>query len=424
MGLIHVIPVNRRRNGKNPEESRRQSTLIYNVPDGEGNHKRVCKRKFMDIFAISKKKIEILAKKKKSGDTVYHDGRGGAHVYKYLDHDLCQIKEHINSIPRDIGHYSRKMSSKEYLSPDLNINRLYEAFKVKYPESRVHRLYYRRVFLRHFPHLSFRRPRTDTCKKCDLYNLQIKGNTRDSPQAKRLLQLHHMKVEKAVECLKKDSEDSCMPGSDVCTLSVDLQQVMFVPNLTHSDMFYMRQLSCYNYGIHIHDTSDAVMCFWHEGVGGRSANNIASCLFKVLNSVPDITSKKKLIVWSDNCSTQNKNRIMIFLYMFLIGCGVYESIEHKYLVSGHSFLACDRDFAVIEKRAKVKKHFVPDDVMNTITTARNKQPFKVVQMKGSYFMDFQQAADMIINTTKVNISSASWIKITTPGVIQIKKDIW
>ncbi|KAJ4443280.1 hypothetical protein ANN_04948 [Periplaneta americana] len=162
MGLIHVIPVNRRRNGKNPEESRRQSTLIYNVPDGEGNHKRVCKR-----------------------------------------------------------------------------------------------------------------------------------NTRDSPQAKRLLQLHHMKVEKAVECLKKDSEDSCMPGSDVCTLSVDMQQV--------------------------------------------------------------------------------------------------------------------------------KKHFVPDDVMNTITTARNKQPFKVVQMKGSYFMDFQQAADMIINTTKVNISSASWIKITTPGVIQIKK---
>ena len=52
---------------------------------------------------------------------------------------------------------------------------------------------------------------------------------------------------------------------------------------------------------------------------------------------------------------------------------------------------------------------------------RLTQSFQVVLMEGNYFLDFQQVADTIINTSKINITSATWIKISTPGVIQIKK---
>lgn len=36
------------------------------------------------------------------------------------------VKEHINSIPREVSHYSRTKSSKYYFSPDLNINWVYK----------------------------------------------------------------------------------------------------------------------------------------------------------------------------------------------------------------------------------------------------------------------------------------------------------
>lgn len=73
------------------------------------------------------------------------------------------------------------------------------------------------------------------------------------------------------------------PNSKITTMAVDLQQVIFVPTLTHSDMFYCRQLSTYNLCVHVGDSNDSYMCTWHEGIAGRGANEIASCLLKVIS---------------------------------------------------------------------------------------------------------------------------------------------
>lgn len=85
---------------------------------------------------------------------------------KYDEVDKTRIKEHILSIPRDVSHYSRARSNKEYLSPELNINRLTTAFNKKFSDNQVSYKYYRKVFLTEFPNLSFRKLRTDTCKTC------------------------------------------------------------------------------------------------------------------------------------------------------------------------------------------------------------------------------------------------------------------
>ena len=120
-----------------------------------------------------------------------------------------------------------------------------------------------------------------------------------------------------------------MLGSDTCTVAIDLQQVLFIPSLTHADMFYLCQLSCYNFCVHVHDTSDSIMCLWHEAEGGRGANHIASCLFRILNATSNITGdKKNLNVWSDNCCTQNKTRMLLFMYIFLVEHSCFRSIEH------------------------------------------------------------------------------------------------
>lgn len=77
------------------------------------------------------------------------------------------------------------------------------------------------------------------------------------------------------------------------------------------------------------------------------------CVLKTLLS--GFTKKQKLVVWSDNCVGQNKNKMLLFLWIYLVTKGYFQEINQKFLVSGHSFLSCDRDFAHIEKRKRVEK---------------------------------------------------------------------
>jgi hypothetical protein len=45
-------------------------------------------------------------------------------------------------------------------------------------------------------------------------------------------------------------------------------------------------------------------------------------------------------------------------------------IHHKFLVSGHSFLPCDRDFRVIEKQKKYHPEvYIPNDWITVILKA-------------------------------------------------------
>lgn len=424
MGLIHIGKVNRRRHGSydDPVDSHRQSTIHYTIPDGTGDVIKVCRNTFLNVFGVTRKKVCTIIKKKKMGESTFVDKRRRTCPGKYTLDDILSVREHINSIPRDVSHYARAKSNREFLSPDLNINRLHKAFKERNPESLVNYRFYRSVFLKDFADLSFKRPRTDTCKTCDRLHCEVQAKNERSEIAKRELEVHHRRAEVATTSMNSDILLAQEPGSTISVVSIDMEQVLFVPTLTHSEMFYLSQLSCYNLCINLADNKKSYMCVWHEGVSGRGGNEIASCLLRVLNI--GITNKKNLIIWSDNCAAQNKNRMMIFVYCFLISCGIFETIEHKFLVSGHSFLQCDRDFSLIEKRKRKSKAMVPEDLHDLITSSTHTGRFEVIDMTQDRFFDVQSAADSILNLKNANISKAVYIKLDKkyPGILFSKEN--
>ncbi|KAJ8928758.1 hypothetical protein NQ314_018615 [Rhamnusium bicolor] len=69
--------------------------------------------------------------------------------------------------------------------------------------------------------------------------MPIQARNKNSSKAKISLDVHHLKAEKARECMKNDITEAQLPSSDHTVISMDLEQVLFVPSLTHSDMFYM-----------------------------------------------------------------------------------------------------------------------------------------------------------------------------------------
>lgn len=193
--------------------------------------------------------------KKKSG--ILSDLRGKKVPHnKAPESTVDLIKNHVQSFPTVVSHYCRNQSKKQYLDTNLNLSLMYRLFVDSMKEKNIDKIpsqsLYEKVFRKDF-NLSFKHPRKDTCHTCDRLKVELKAaeETKNEEQlkVKKLNQeLHHRKVELARSEMKKDIESSKEERATI--ISLDLQKVMLLPRLTAGVVYYKRQLSCYNLGIH------------------------------------------------------------------------------------------------------------------------------------------------------------------------------
>lgn len=98
----------------------------------------------MDVHGIHKSTIATLVKAKKKGDIVYNEQRGNKKKNrKYALEDEQAIIDYVNSLPKQKSHYTRAKNDKDYLSEDLNFNRMFQAFKELHPQTIIMPRFYR-----------------------------------------------------------------------------------------------------------------------------------------------------------------------------------------------------------------------------------------------------------------------------------------
>ena len=56
------------------------------------------------------------------------------------------------------------------------------------------------------------------------------------------------------------------------------------------------------------------------------------------------------MLFCDNYAGQNKNHIMVLMALKLVQASLLFRVEFIFMVSGHSYLPCDRAFGNIEKK--------------------------------------------------------------------------
>jgi hypothetical protein len=155
--------------------------------------------------------------------------------------------------------------------------------------------------------------------------------------------------------------------------------------------------------------NDVVMCFWHESVENRGKADIASCVLKyVTTSYQPLPpgEERTLVVWSDRCIGQKSNWRMLSLYQYLISLKFFSKTNQKFLVSDHSFLNRDRDFALIERRRKTTLVYHPEQWFNVIAYSRPSKPFPALPMESSEFSDLSLLEKSLKKDADLKLSSA------------------
>lgn len=126
-----------------------------------------------------------------------------------------------------------------------------------------------------------------------------------------------------------------------------------------------------------------------------------------------------MYIFADNCGGQNKNRTVIAGNLRLIHCKYFERIEMSYLVSGgHSYMACDRAFGVIETAIANSGLFTRsiNDYYRVIGSQNRKIKFPTVIMQREDCKDYEQMFTskkvMKCATTGKQFSNAASIIVT------------
>jgi hypothetical protein len=201
-------------------------------------------------------------------------------------------------------------------------------------------------------------------------------------------------------------------------LVVDYGQNMELPLFNGSQpgtTYYYSPLSVYNLGVvdHAHKydgidqpTHHMYAHVYHEGVGKKGSNCVASLIMKTLrmrNIIREDQIGGHLVIAFDNCSGQNKNNTIIRLLMYLYEMRYFKKITFLFLIVGHTKNAADRLFNSLKKEYHNKNIFT----MGQLNGVLGRSKFvTVVPAEKSDFMDFskylnyfyrKQAAEIKVN---------------------------
>lgn len=341
--------------------------------------------------------------------------------------DLAYLRDFINKFPRYKSHYGRSSSDKEYLSPYLNIRRMYREYKILCEFSQKQVLsehMFREIFNKQF-NLSFKRPSIDTCKVCDMLNVRV-SDTNIGYEELQIQQKHKKDHDDDVARTKmeflNDIEKGKHSDGQIHCLTFDLEKTLETPSLSANEAYYKRKLWTYNLCIYDEVMQKGFMYVWSENVASRGAEEISSCLkFHIENNIPE--NAKQIILYSDACVGQNKNiKVVLMLKKILTGNRNLNEITHNFFVSGHSYNSCDRCFGMIEKQKRITSQiFTVDHWIRLISRAKKTEPlFFVKKMESNMFFSTANLQKQIVNRKRnIDGEKINWHKIRQ---IQIKKD--
>lgn len=374
------------------EQFRKNKSVNYYLKDGDGTAQNVCKCFFLSTLGYDKSNDRALRTSLKNfanSVTSLYDTRGTRVPYNKLDD--TSNRSHISSFNPQISHYRREYAPlRFYLSSELTLTDMHKDFVSK--ETSIHCSYdkYRSVVKE--MNISFAHLGHEECELCEEFRLHDPNHKADQLEdtcgiCNKWFD-HHKKYTVARSEYQNDAER--VPEEKELIYCADLQKVIMSPRL---EMFkkaiFVHRLTAYNESF-VPVGSKQKNCYpyaalWHEGILGRSKDEIISTFYSFLKEKRDY---EKITLWLDNCSAQNKNWAFLSFLIYIVNSDeiMTKELIVKYLEPGHTFMSADSFHHLVENSMKKKKLYDFADFVNAVQQA--KQKTEVRQMNLEHFFQW------------------------------------
>lgn len=375
------------------EDSRRKRTLSWSLPLPSKDEKiSVCKTFFLHTLDISETMVFTAVTKTRDG-IAHKETRGGA--FREATEEKEHVRKHIESFPVVDSHFCRKSTKRQYLGSHLNISLMHRLYVVKRNAEGGKPLSlktYSEVFSTEY-NLGFHRPIKDQCDLCTKYL----NTTEDSKETIKEEYTQHLTDHKLVSEMKSSSKERSKASIDFEAYAFDLEQVLVTPKMMASSSYYKRKLSTYNLSWYELGSGRVVCNIWHEGLAGRGSNEIASCIFKLLEDASK-RDVKYVDLFSDSCGGQNRNRFFVTMLWFAINRLSIQEVVHTFFVRGHSKNENDSVHSTVERAAQKIEIYTSGQWAAVVRGAKHKEPhYKVEELDTSDFHDFKKVAALLAN---------------------------
>ena len=206
-------------------------------------------------------------------------------------------------------------------------------------------------------------------------------------------------------------QDKHKPNHDRSfTFVADYSQNCYVPNYADEQpgkTYFLSPLNAYVFGVCDASTDPTKLAahFYMEPDGAKGGNNVASLLWKELGRhglIPTrCPSTQRIITRThrpakevnfvfDNCTGQNKNRMVLRLLYFMIRMKVCRVARCLFLVRGHTKNECDRMFNAMKNKYRRINVYTPTDLFEALNT---HQDVNAIPVQEGEFRDWATLQD-------------------------------
>ena len=222
-----------------------------------------------------------------------------------------------------------------------------------------------------YPTIQAMPPSFACCSKCQLYGNSMYelrldlAKCRDTANRKKL-EKDQIRLRKALEehlaesfeerKYYKQQIDNARHTETKLMLSIDFKMPIVYPSLRQvtQKVFFAKRPLAEVFGI-VNEGIGTGVCdlfFYNNELKGHNWQRVVALVYNYLNKRIDGSSVEKLIIRSDNCANQNKNRFMFMFLAYILIKFKLKSIRLDCMVPGHTKFSCDRYFGLLSVNVK------------------------------------------------------------------------
>jgi len=208
-----------------------------------------------------------------------------------------------------------------------------------------------------FQNLKIRSPSKDICDECSIFRTKISSmSDKDFTSFGEEIKAEHDLYVRCYRAMRDEYEKDirrCKELSDPdrpVVLSFDYAQNVEIPHdpLQPQKFYFTSLLKAYQFGVVDEEVDFHTQYIYSEYISGKGADEVASMLLHYL--VNEMKRKSPhLILWADNCPGQNKNSTLYQFLSGLVETNMFDTVELKFQVKGHTRNSVDRGFGVTKR---------------------------------------------------------------------------